>query len=700
MSDNTGGRILSAKWGIWAALGAVVLVALMFGAVANTVAATPATSYTVKITETGLPSGAWWQATLTGGTVHYSKGTVITFTSVAAASDYIYTPPSPANSSVYIQYVPSVSYTYLTVPNTLSVTVAYTTQYYETFAVSPTSSGYAYPGSGWYNAGSEVAISAYASSGYSFTKWTNTSSKDFHVAQTSQEATEVQMLGVGTLTAAYKTTTTAVTFDEVGLPSSTSWSVTYDGASSSGTGSSIKTAAHTVGNYQWTISPVSAGSTEQYAAEPSSGYVDNVDQSTQEVTFVKQFLVTWTTSPSGTTSPTGAVWYNNGSVFPILAENSAGNIFSKWSGNESKVGLGNTANAGTNATVKASTTITAHFGSGTECTTCKLTFNEVGLPSGTSWGVSLGAYNFVSSSSSLSVSGLTAGASWSAFTPVSAGQFSVAYIPVTVGGVPTGSGYWSLGITSTIEVVYAQYAWVTFNANPSNSGSATQTTGWYQVGVTYPLSAIGSPSYTFTSWTSSGKNVTLGSTTSSSTTMVVKGPGLVTASFQQPTSTIHFIEYGLPKGTTWGVYPNNPTGVWYTSDTSWLNITDVGMGGYYWSALTNIFGGAFGLQWMPWSYYNEITTPYQNMESVVYAEQAQVAFATSGTAGGSIFPTSTTWYWVGTVLAIYAGNGTTTPTAKFSSWSDTAGTGTITSTSSASTWVTVTGTGTVTAKFT
>jgi hypothetical protein len=692
---------LSAKWGLWAALGVVIIAALMFGTVANAVASAPppGTTYTVTVTENGLPSGTKWSAQLNGVVNSATKAT-ITFTGVSAGSYYLYT-SSFYNTAGTIYYNPESSYTYITVDNQLSVTTHFTTEYDTTFAVSPSGSGSAYPGTNYFASGSEVAVSADAAAGYTFSKWTVSSSKDLVVANSKLGATEVEVLGIGTLTAVFSTKTTSATFYETGLPGSTSWSVLFGTSSTSSTSSSLKTAAHVAGGYSWSISPVSVGSTEQYLPEPATGSMTIPNQATQEIVFVKQYQVTWTTTPSGTgtISPTGVGFFTNGSSLPIFAYNTASDVFSKWSsGNLSKVYLGNSNDAGTNATVKASTTVTAHFVSGTECTTCSLTFNEVGLPSGTSWGVSFGAQNYVSHSSSITLSGLTASNSWSAFNPVSAGVSEVAYLPAFIGTTSTGSGYWSLGQTATIEVVYVENAWVNFVVTPS--GSLTQVSGWYPVGSTVPISSIGTVSYTFSSWASSGKNLTLGSTSSSSTTLVVKGPGTITLSFATPTMTVHFVEFGLPTGTVWGVNPGGTGAAWFTSNTAWVNITGLPITNYYWSALTVIYGGA-GLQWTPLNYFDGAYLPGMPYNSVVYGEQAYLSFAVSGTGtGGTTNPTTANWFWVGEVLPLMASNASSGSNPTFSSWSDTAGTGTITSTSSPSTFLTVAGTGTVTAKFT
>jgi len=308
------------------------------------------------------------------------------------------------------------------------------------------------------------------------------------------------------------------------------------------------------------------------------------------------------------------------------------------------------------------------------------------------------ALNYVSSTGSITIVGLTAAQSWSAFEPVSVGLFGVAYIPAYIGTTYTGSGYWGLGSTNSIEIVYTEYAWVTIVTNPQYASGVglTQATGWYQLNTMYPISAAGSTTYTFSSWMTSGKNITLGSSSSSSTTMTVKGPATLTANYGQPTSTFHFLQYGLPKGTNWGVEVYSGSWIWYTSSTQWINITSATWGSYNWYALTYINAGT-GAVWNPSNPSGSIDSPFQTYQAVVYAEQFSVAFAVSGTGAGTTNPSTTAWYWVGTVLPIMAEN---TSSGAFSSWSATTGTATITSTTSSATFAKITGAGTITARFT
>jgi hypothetical protein len=363
-------------------------------------------------------------------------------------------------------------------------------------------------------------------------------------------------------------------------------------------------------------------------------------------------------------------------------------VFSHWSVNETKVGVGNTKNGGTNATVKASGTVTADFVSGPQCTTCSLTFSEVGLPAKTGWGIVFNGYYSPTAATTLTFPGLTAASSWSAFSPVGVGQSGVAYYPVG-----TTSGEWYAGSTNSIQVVYEKFAYVTFQYNPYyGSGSATLASNWYPVGSTNALSAIASTTYKFSSWASSGANVSLGSTTSSSTGMTVSGPGVLTENFVAPTVTLHFVEYGLPSGSSWGIDLNNLP---YFSGTPWINITGEVYGGYSVSPYTNYYGVA-GTQWASMVTYFSFTSPYQTYQAIDFAKEVYVTFTTAGTGTGYVSPSGSTWYWVGSEWPILAENVTG---SAFTDWTQTTGTATIGSTTASGTTAIIKAPGTITANF-
>ncbi|MGD0588451.1 MAG: hypothetical protein ABSA63_06640 [Thermoplasmata archaeon] len=676
------------KWGFWIALSGVIVAAMMFAPVANAAGLpTNTPTYGVSFTESGLPSGTSWTVTF-NSVAHSGTGSTITVTGVSAGSSYYYTVSNSIGGKPNTQYFTATDYGYLNVPYEDKVAVVYTTQYYVTFGVTPTSSGSTNPTSNWFNAYTNLSIAASTAVGYSWSTWSVSNTSLLVLGKPTLESTNLQINHPGSVVAHFIQSKYTASFTESGLPAGTHWSVLLNGISSSGTTATLTSTGNAAGNDQWIVAPVPDGSTAQYAPAPSTAYMNIPYQLSQEIVFVKQYQITFGVSPggSGSTTPTGTAYYTSGSSFPIFASASTSWVFSHWGVNQSRIGLGSTTLAGTNATIKDSGTVTGVFVAGTHCTTCTLTFHEVGLPAKTAWGVDFNGYYYPTGSTSLVFTGLTAEASWSAFSPVGVGQSGVAYYPTG-----TSSSEWYVGSTNSIQVVYQQYDYVTFQTNPYNSGgSSTISSGWYPYGSVNALSAIGSATYKFSSWSSSSSNVTLGSTSGASTTMKVTGPGVVTENFVSPTVTLHFIEYGLPSGSAWGINVNS---VPYFSPTQWLNISGAGYGGYSISPYTNWYGVA-GTQWAPTTTSFDFTAPYQTYQAVHFAKEVYVTFTTSGS--GYVSPGSN-WYWVGSELPILAEN---VSGSTFHDWTQTAGTATLGSTTSSGTTAIIKAPGTITANFT
>jgi hypothetical protein len=651
------------------------------------------TTYSVNMKEVGLPTGTSWTGTF-NGVGSTGTGSSQVFTGLAAGSYcYYYEDPVPGAATT-TRYVPYTYYGCITVPNQLTITNVYTQQVTVNFAVTPTGSGSAGPGTNWYTVGSTIAIQASETFGYTFSKWTATPTAALALTDPAWESTGLTVSATGTVTAHFNVTKSKVTFHEVGLPTGTSWSVVFGGSSTSSTSTMVATALNKPGAYSWSVPTISAAHGAVYVPSPASGGINIPYQPTQQIVFTKDFTVTTAVSPasSGSVYPYAGTydWANNSNV-PISAFDSSSYVFSAWSPSVAgSFGIQSRTTAGTNVTIMGAGVLTAKFVTGSECTTCTVTFYQVGLPAHTGWGVTFNGVQYSTTAASLTVSGQTASAGWSAFNPISAGHFDVQYVPNPY----TSSGYWYVGSTASYTIVYDQEYYLTVQSNPYNSGSWTLGSAWFASGTQLPESAINSVDYAFSSWTSSGTNLTFSSATSSSVPLTLHGPATLTVNFAPLTSTVHFVEIGLPAGTTWGASIGSQ-GSW--ASTPWINITGVPNGGYGWGAANTITGGA-GIQWDTVVTGGGITLPTQTFEAVVYEKAFQVSFVTAGTAGGTISPSGSVWIYSGTELPIMAENGTS---ATFGSWSETATTGTIglTSTGAASTYATIKGTGTVTATF-
>ncbi|MGC9209490.1 MAG: right-handed parallel beta-helix repeat-containing protein [Nitrososphaeria archaeon] len=137
----------------------------------------------------------------------------------------------------------------------------YQAQYYLTMIVTPSGAGNVSPSSGWYNAGTEVTISATPASGYEFLYWSGAGNGSY----SGRNASAVLTLYSPITENATFVRLVQVTFTESGLPPGTQWSVTLDGVTKSTTNSTI-TFLVPPGSYTYTISTVSG-----YKVTQSSG---------------------------------------------------------------------------------------------------------------------------------------------------------------------------------------------------------------------------------------------------------------------------------------------------------------------------------------------------------------------------------------------------------------------------------------------
>jgi len=92
--------------------------------------------------------------------------------------------------------------------------------------------------------------------------------------------------------------TYTVTFTQTGLPSGTSWSVTFGSQTQSSTGSTITFTDIPAGTYSWSVSsPISGGSGVRYVASPASGSMNVPSQTSQSITYTTEYQ--WAFSASG-----------------------------------------------------------------------------------------------------------------------------------------------------------------------------------------------------------------------------------------------------------------------------------------------------------------------------------------------------------------------------------------------------------------
>jgi uncharacterized lipoprotein NlpE involved in copper resistance len=175
-----------------------------------------------------------------------------------------------------------------------------------------------------------------------------------------------------------------VTFTESGLPSGTMWYANLsNGLSYSGTGTTI-TFNEPNGTYSYTIATVN----KSYAPSPSSGTFNvkgaNVNIA---ITFTREYTVTFTESGL----PSGTMWYvnlSNGQSYSgkgtTITFNEPNGTYSYTIATVNKI-YSPSPSSGTFTVNGANVNVAITF----TLITYKITFTENGLPSGTSWSVTL-----------------------------------------------------------------------------------------------------------------------------------------------------------------------------------------------------------------------------------------------------------------------------------------------------------------------
>ena len=252
--------------------------------------------------------------------------------------------------------------------------------------------------------------------------------------------------------------TYTVTFTETGLPSGTSWSVTLDGTPQSSTTSSIAfTKAN--GTYAYSV-----GSVSGYTVSPSSGTVTVAGAA-------KSVSITFTAIPAG--------------QYTVTFTESGLASGTSWS-----VTLGGSTQSST------STTIVFTKANGTYSYT-------VGSVSGYTASPSSGSVTVAGAAKSVSIT----------FTAIPAGQYTVTF---TESGLPSGTS-WSVTLagntqTSTTTTItftktngtysYTVGAVTGYSASP-NSGSVTVAGGAQSVSITFTSSGLSGPTHRIT-WTQTG----------------------------------------------------------------------------------------------------------------------------------------------------------------------------------------------------
>ena len=323
-----------------------------------------------------------------------------------------------------------------------------------------------------------------------------------------------------------------VRFNETGLPSGTAWSVSINGTSVPANGSTVATAL-TNGTYSYSVGTVSG-----YRSTPTSGtLVVNGSAVTVGIRYARLFAVNFTESglPTGTawsvvlngsrsSSSSATITFRtvNGS-YPYRVDNITGWVAQPKQGNLSVAG--------------ADLQVPIAWAQPTS----NVTFEESGLPAGTSWGVSVGAtthrstlptidFNLTDATYQYSVLDVPG---WNTSRPT--GSFTLQGQPILIqvnwtrvqytvtfqqSGLPSGTS-WGVDLNGSLE---------------NGSGAAI---GFLVPNGTYPFEVLNVPGWRASAY--------------AGTAIVNGNDSRVSVEWTQVTYAVTFTEQGLPTGTDWSV---------------------------------------------------------------------------------------------------------------------------------------------------
>ena len=331
-------------------------------------------TWNLTVTPTGLVTGATFTVTIGGSS--YTQAGPFQVGNLSSGNYTVSVPDAYLNSSQTTRFVPSSVVSDLTFssPGTLeidqngSLTVAFSTEYELSLALTPLAGGTIAPAAGayWEPSGSSVPITASPATGYVFIGWNATSPVGVVTAAAS---TTVTMAGPVTETAQFGIPpppvihTYGLTVFEHGLPPGLSWNLSVGTTGATGTSTSLLVSGLN-GTYVVTIPDVYAGLGVRYVAnELASNTTTITGNESLNVTFETQYLLTISATYGGSaSSPGGATpdWVASGSSV-TLSETpaNASYVFVNWTGS------GSGAYSGTDAspmiTVNAPVTELATF---------------------------------------------------------------------------------------------------------------------------------------------------------------------------------------------------------------------------------------------------------------------------------------------------------------------------------------------------
>jgi len=402
--------------------------------------------------------------------------------------------------------------------------------------VSASSCGTVSASSGWYNSGAAVGLTATPDANCIFYAWSGSGAGSVSSPHASISAS---VDGPVTEFAIFEPATPPtwnVTVSGVGLSQGTAFTVGIGGQLYSALGVASGAAQFTVHGLSTGVYAVSlpyaylngsdgtrfvpSVSSTSLTAE-SGGYLIDAN-GWLNLSFSMQFLVNVSASTGGSVAPSGAAWYDSGTILALVATPAVGQLFVGWSG--SGLGAATSASASFSITVTGTASEIATFVARpiAAVATFALSVTESGLVAGTQWSAEIGVGGYASTSDE--VSALVPNGTVEIALPIVAGPTGVRYVPS-----PAFTNVTITGAPGSASVVYTAQYYLTLSA--SAGGSLNVTSGWFANGTVVRIAATPTnSSETFVNWTGVGTGAYTGP--SPTVTVTVSQPISESAAFQ------------------------------------------------------------------------------------------------------------------------------------------------------------------------
>jgi len=411
----------------------------------------------------------------------------------------------------------------LTADATVSASFTKATQTSASLTLTTSGNGIVTPqGSQRVTAGTPITISASPAANYTFKNWSSSGS-GVTIGNPNSATTTVSLSGTAaTVTANFTSSSTVLT-----VVSSGNGTVSPNGARSVTSGAPTSVTATPATGYQfsgWTESGEGAS-----IANPRSA-TTTVTLASGSATIAANFALsshtlTVLTSGHGSVSPSGSSTVTYGTPTSIAANPDSGYSFTGWSTSDSTVSIADASSPTTTATLaNGNGTVTANFA----INSYKLTATASGGGTVTPSSPAAVAYGTATKITATPSAGYYF-AGWTSSDPGI--QFGNPQAESTTATLTSGSA------TVTATFTSISYSLTVTSVGGGSVFPTAPTTVSY--GSLTTIVATPNPGYTFSGWSASGSNVTIGDSTKATTTATLtSGNGTVTANFTINTFTL------------------------------------------------------------------------------------------------------------------------------------------------------------------